>query len=153
LRAPFGPRLRGKSNLTLGLDVAIQPSSIIDARVGRVHIECRARIGRNVTILTTASNSSIHDAEVCIWIGADARVGDDSLVLPGAHIGEGAWIAPCSVVSGNVEPHTIAAGCPARRIGHRDRLHMHFAPAANTAPEYLSGIDRPPASRTHCERP
>lgn len=43
-------------------------------------------------------------------------VGASSIILKGAHIGEGAIIGAGSVVSGNVPPYEIWAGNPARYI-------------------------------------
>jgi len=45
-----------------------------------------------------------------VWIGAD------SVIFPGVSVGEGSIIATCSVVTTNVEPFTMVAGNPARRI-------------------------------------
>lgn len=48
-----------------------------------------------------------------VWIGAGA------IVLPGSRIGRGAVIGAGSVVSGEVEPMTVAAGSPARKLRER----------------------------------
>ncbi len=45
-----------------------------------------------------------------VWLGARVTV------LPGAHIGRGAVIGAHSVVRGDIPPHTLAAGVPARVI-------------------------------------
>jgi len=52
-----------------------------------------------------------------IVIGNDVWVGMGALILGGVTIGDGAIIAARSVVTKNVEPYTIVAGIPARRIG------------------------------------
>ncbi len=44
------------------------------------------------------------------WIGARA------IILPGVTVGHGAVVATGSVVTGDVEPHTVVAGAPARVI-------------------------------------
>jgi acetyltransferase-like isoleucine patch superfamily enzyme len=41
------------------------------------------------------------------------------MILPGIHIGEGAVIGACAVVTHDVEPYQIVAGVPARPIGQR----------------------------------
>lgn len=64
---------------------------------------------------------TIHDD---VWIGANV------LIMKGVTIGEGAIVAAGSVVTKSVEPNSIVAGVPAKKI--RDRfdkeklsLHLH----------------------------
>ena len=54
-----------------------------------------------------------------------AWIGMRSIVLPGAHIGEGAIIQAGSVVMGKVPPCAIVAGNPAKVIGWRDMDHYN----------------------------
>ncbi len=53
----------------------------------------------------------------CVWIAS--RV----IILPGAHIGEGAIIQAGSVVHGEIPPFAIAGGNPAKVFAWRDREH------------------------------
>lgn len=53
------------------------------------------------------------------FIGNDVWIGDDSLVLGGVVIGDGAIIAARSVVTKNVEPYSIVGGVPAKLIRFR----------------------------------
>ena len=52
-------------------------------------------------------------------IGNDVWIGQNSVILPGVNIGDGAIIGLNSVVGSNVEPYTIVAGNPARVIRKR----------------------------------
>lgn len=52
-----------------------------------------------------------------VVIGNDVWVCMDSLILGGVAIGDGAIVAARSVVTKNVPPMTIVAGCPAKVIG------------------------------------
>ena len=52
-------------------------------------------------------------------IGNDVWIGQNAVILPGVHIGDGAIIGAKSMVGSNVEPYTIAAGNPARAIRKR----------------------------------
>ena len=52
-------------------------------------------------------------------IGNDVWLGQNSTILPGVHIGNGAIIGLNSVVGSNVEDYTIVAGNPARCIKKR----------------------------------
>jgi acetyltransferase-like isoleucine patch superfamily enzyme len=45
-----------------------------------------------------------------VWIGAQAVITD------GVRVGEGAVVAAGAVVTGDVEPHTVVGGVPARRL-------------------------------------
>ena len=52
-------------------------------------------------------------------IGSDVWIGQNAVILPGVHIGDGAIIGANSVVGSDVEPYTIVAGNPARLIRRR----------------------------------
>jgi phosphonate metabolism protein (transferase hexapeptide repeat family) len=62
-----------------------------------------------------------------VTIGHDVWIGHGAVVLPGVRIGTGAVIGAGAVVSKPVDPYTVVAGVPARRL--RDR----FAPEIVTA--------------------
>lgn len=51
-----------------------------------------------------------------VVIGSGAWIGHGTVVLPGASIGEGCVIGANSVVTGQIPPHTIAVGAPARVV-------------------------------------
>ena len=52
-------------------------------------------------------------------IGNDVWIGQNSVILPGVKIGDGAIIGMESVVGSDVEPYTIVAGNPAKIIRKR----------------------------------
>lgn len=52
-------------------------------------------------------------------IGNDVWIGQNSVILPGVYIGDGAIIGANSVVGSNVDPYTIVAGNPAKKIRKR----------------------------------
>ena len=52
-------------------------------------------------------------------IGNDVWIGQNATILPGVHIGNGAIIGANSVVGSDVEPYTIVAGNPAKKIRKR----------------------------------
>ncbi len=54
-----------------------------------------------------------------IVIGNDVWIGRNSVILPGVHIGDGAIVAACSVVSRDVAPYTVVGGNPAAEIKKR----------------------------------
>lgn len=54
-----------------------------------------------------------------VSIGNDVWVGCGSIIMPGITIGDGAVIGAGSVVTHDVEPYEIVAGCPARHLSWR----------------------------------
>lgn len=55
-----------------------------------------------------------------IVVEDDAFIGPFSIVLPGVKIGQGAVVAPHSLVVADVAPWTVVMGSPARPMGKRD---------------------------------
>lgn len=131
-----GVRLWAKNRLVIGSNFYIGRFS---------QIECDAEIGDNVILANMVSLVGRYDhhyQQVGVpiafaqrirnadydWKGLDSKVviGDDvwiglgSIVLSGVTIGEGSIVAAGSVVSRDVEPYSIYAGVPARKV--RDRF-------------------------------
>ena len=52
-------------------------------------------------------------------IGNDVWIGENSTILPGVHIGDGAIIGASSVIGSNVAAYTIVAGNPVKMIRKR----------------------------------
>ena len=52
-------------------------------------------------------------------VGNDVWIGQNSVILPGVHIGDGAIIGANSVVGSDVEPYSVVAGNPARLLRRR----------------------------------
>lgn len=52
-------------------------------------------------------------------IGNDVWIGQNAVILPGVHIGDGAIIGANSVVGSDIEPYSVAAGNPARPLRRR----------------------------------
>lgn len=58
--------------------------------------------------------------EADVIIEEDVWIGSNSVILPGVKIGKGSIIGAGSVVTKNIPPFTIAAGCPAKVIKKRE---------------------------------
>lgn len=86
-------------------------------------IGSRAAIGPNVILLSSSdpNNSRIYPYVKVqrgkVIVGNDAWIGAGAIIMPDVHIGEGSIVGAGSVVTKNVEPFTIVAGVPARKIG------------------------------------
>ena len=52
-------------------------------------------------------------------IGNDVWIGQNAVILPGVHIGDGAIVGASSVVASDVAPYTIVVGNPARILRRR----------------------------------
>lgn len=129
-----------------GLAISIQSGARIDrhCKVGSyTYIGCytyitKANIGRYVSIannvsigqgehdLSQPSTSSIFYQDPwdeltrgSVFIGSDAWIGVDAIVLRGVSVGVGAVVAANSVVTEDVAPYAIVAGSPARLIRYR----------------------------------
>jgi len=89
-----------------------------------VHIEDNCFIGHNVTFIndkyprSTNEDGSMQSetdwSVVETFVKKGASVGSSSTVLCGVTIGEGAIVGAGSVVTKDVAPRTVVAGCPAR---------------------------------------
>ena len=77
-------------------------------------------LGHNCTICTVnhSQNPAERGSMTChtVSIGNRVWVGANVTILPGVTIGDGAIIAAGAVVNRDVEPNTIVAGIPARKI-------------------------------------
>lgn len=52
-------------------------------------------------------------------IGNDVWIGQNAVILPGVHIGDGAIIGAESVVGSDVPPYTVVVGNPAKKLRQR----------------------------------
>jgi virginiamycin A acetyltransferase len=52
-------------------------------------------------------------------IGNDVWIGQNAVILPGVHIGDGAIIGANSIVGSDVDPYTIVAGNPSKPLRKR----------------------------------
>jgi len=122
-----GALIRGPNKLTIGKGTMIGNHSVLDARNS-------IEIGENVTfghgVWLWSAQHSHNDPD----FGSDPRaklkkitvhdrawLGPRVIVLPGCTIGEGAVIGAGAVVTKDIEPFSINAGVPARKIGERNR--------------------------------
>lgn len=116
------------ASLSIGDNTYIGELNNIRAAGGRIIIGNNCLLSQQVTIVS--SNHGINREKLIIeqpWcteqsdivIGDDVWIGAQSVILPGVTIGDGAVIAAGAVVTKDVEPYSIVAGCPAKLLKYR----------------------------------
>jgi len=115
--------------IQIGDNVVVNRRVYLDGRIGII-IKNNISISPEVYILSMehdpndpnfATRGGVVTIDDHVWIGARA------MIMPGIHIGEGAVIGACAVVTHDVEPYQIVAGVPARLIGQRNRKIQYRA--------------------------
>lgn len=87
--------------------------------LGPVAIGARAIVAQEAYLCTGTHDFSRPDVPLVtrpIRIGEGAFIGARSFVLPGVVVGAGAIVGACSVVTKDVEPFTVNAGHPCRKL-------------------------------------
>ena len=127
LGALFGP-------ISIGKRIHVAPFSILQAGAEGIEIEDYVAIGPGSQIYghsEVAKEGKRMSGPMIPWrykgyesgkviLGRDCCLGAGSIVLPGMTIGEGAVVAPGSVITRDVAPWTVVFGAPARLVGKRD---------------------------------
>lgn len=94
-------KLSDKNNITIGSRVAISPGVILVASSEPNFSKIKQYV------------KTVHGT---IQIKDDAWIGAGAIILPNVTIGEGAVVGAGAVVTKDVDPYTIVAGVPARKI-------------------------------------
>jgi maltose O-acetyltransferase len=97
---------------------------LLDGRKFQIRTGSDVTIGPEASILTLGhdpQSPEFSDRGGDVIIGNRVWIGYRALILPGVTIGDGAVVGAGSVVTKNVEPYTIVAGNPARKIGERSK--------------------------------
>jgi acetyltransferase-like isoleucine patch superfamily enzyme/acyl carrier protein len=117
-----------RGRIVIGNGVTIGAGAAITSHA-EIRIGDGVRIGRQVMILDTdfheAGNMAKAPQPVPVLVEAGARIDDQVVVLKGARIGKGAWVARGSVVTGAVPAGAFVRGVPARAV--RDAGSRHAA--------------------------
>lgn len=122
--------LQGRHDGTcrIGKRVWLGPGAYLDAR--DLEIGDFVGWGPGAKVLGSAHTGEPVDQPVVttdlviapVRIGAGADVGVDAIILPGVTVGEGAIVGAGAVVSRDVEPYTVVAGVPAKKLRNRRGL-------------------------------
>ncbi len=122
-----GARVFGAGHLSVGRNCRIGYDNVIQAN-GGITIGDDVLLGPGVRIWSV--NHASQDLDRSIWdqgyehksveVGDGVWIGANTFVMPGARIGKHCIVAAGSVVGGkDIEPYSILAGNPARRVGSR----------------------------------
>ena len=108
----------GVQNIQIGNYVQLAPKVAITGGDHLIEI-----IGTPMIKTGLDASREIQATQKGVVIQDDVWVGLGSIIMDGVTIGEGSIIGAGSVVTKDVPPYTIFAGCPAKKI--RDRLLNH----------------------------
>jgi acetyltransferase-like isoleucine patch superfamily enzyme len=94
---------------------------------GGIRIGSRVGIGPGVKIMSSRHGEEGRHVPVllcdlefaAVTIEDDSDIGMGAIILPGRTVGRGSIVGAGSVVTHDVDPYSIVAGVPARRIGER----------------------------------
>lgn len=134
-------RIYDPRHIQIGQDTIIGERASLDGRKQLPHSAGGLEIGNHTDIASEVmiwtSQHDIHDPQFSaieekVTIGDYVFIGPRSIILPGVNIGNGAIIGAGAVVTKDVEPFSIVAGVPAKKIGERK----------NTDPQYKLGRSR-----------
>ena len=110
-------------NIEIGDNVVINRRVYLDGRIG-IKIKNNVSISPEVYILSMEhdpNDPKFTTRGGMVTIDDNVWIGSRAMILPGIHIGEGAVVGACAVVTKDVDPYRIVAGVPARPIGSRSR--------------------------------
>lgn len=120
---------KGQGSFVMGHHSVVNQNCRLDNR-GTIIIGNNVSISADVTILTADHNlqSSTFESRCRqVAINDYVFIGTRALLLPGITIGTGAVIGAGSVVTKDVPPYTIVAGCPAREVGRRNVASFEYS--------------------------
>lgn len=122
----FRTEIRFPFKLTIGKGSIIGDNALLDAR-NSLTIGENVNLSSNVSIYTEQHDHRdplfrcFTDRKMSIEIDNRAWIGSNVIILPGVHIGEGAVCCAGCVVTKDVEPFTVVAGIPAKKVGDRPK--------------------------------
>lgn len=118
----IGCRFLNGRKVFIGNNNVINFGCLFDGRIFHIRTGNNVSIGPEASILTLGHDprsTNFQDAGGDVIIQDQVWIGYRAIVLPGVVIGEGAVVGAGAVVSKDVDPFSIVAGNPARKIGER----------------------------------
>ncbi|MEY2481307.1 MAG: hypothetical protein QOI04_2234 [Verrucomicrobiota bacterium] len=118
----MGARFDARRHFKIGDHSTVNERCRLDNR-GGLEIGNNVSISSEVCILTADHDPRSPDFAGrirAVRIDDYAFIGTRAMILPGVNIGRGGIVAAGAVVTKNVAPLAIVAGCPAKEIGTRN---------------------------------
>lgn len=122
----YQTEIRDPQFLTVGEGCIIGDNTILDAR-NKLTLGKHVNINSNTSIYTVQHDhrdpyfGCFEGQDLSVTIHDRVYLGANVIVLPGVTIGEGAVCCAGCVVTKDVEPYTVVAGIPAKKVGERPR--------------------------------
>ncbi|WP_241535928.1 acyltransferase [Indiicoccus explosivorum] len=119
------------NNIHLGNNISIGSDANFICGLAKIIIKDKVMFGPHVFIITGSHRMDVigeymidikdklPENDLDVVIEEDVWVGANVIILKGVTIGRGSVIAAGSIVTKNVEPYSIYAGVPARKIKER----------------------------------
>lgn len=123
-------RIYYPAGIEIGVGTLIGERAILDGRRQLKNSQGGLKIGHHVDIASEVmiwtsehdiQSANMQTTEEKVEIGDFVFIGPRAIIMPGVKIGEGAVIAAGAIVTKNVEPYSIVAGVPAKKIGERSK--------------------------------
>jgi maltose O-acetyltransferase len=130
----MGCRFLNGRKVFLGDRNVINFGCLFDGRKYQISTGSNVSIGPEAAILTLGHQTQSPDFADCggdVVIGDRVWIGYRAIVLAGVRLGEGAVVGAGAVVTRDVEPFTVVAGAPARKVADRNRdlrYELHYKP-------------------------
>ena len=122
----FKTEIRGIHKLKIGKGTIVGDNALLAAQRG-LSIGENVNISSNVSIYSGAHDHrdpyfrSTPQTTRPITIGNRVWIGSNVIILTGVNIGEGAVCCAGCVVTKDVEPYSVVAGIPAKKVNERPR--------------------------------
>lgn len=124
---PYAMLIANGGDILVGSGLSLNPFSILYSGKAGLKIGDNVRIAAHVVVIPENHNYDKLDVPIRfqgvnskgVVIGSDVWIGAGVKILDGTVIGDGCVIGANSVVRGNIPPHTVAVGVPAKPIKQR----------------------------------
>lgn len=128
VRLGLGVQLYARNGrLELGEETALSPGVVVDASDGLVRLGKQVAVGPGTIIRAANHRFDRRDLPIMhqghqygeVVVEDDVWIAAQCVLTPGSRVCQGAVIGAGAVVTGEIPPFSIAAGVPAKIIGHR----------------------------------